>query len=1146
MQYRKKSERIKRMALQFIMGPPGSGKSHYLYEKVTKESLEHPEINYIVLVPEQFTMQTQKDLVLASPRRGIMNVDVLSFGRLAYRVFEETGGNQRTVLDDVGKSFVLRKIAGNLESELRVLGSNLKKTGYIGEVKSVISEFTQYDIQEETLEQMLQSTGESSNFYYKLQDIQKIYCGFQAYLQEKYITGEELLDVLCTVVGKSKLLKNSVIVLDGFTGFTPVQNKLFRELFRVCKKVAVTVTMDQRENPFSYKHPYQLFALSKQMVTSLVTIAKETRTEIEEPVYLYEKPVYRFRENEALGFLESHLFRYSKEQYGKKQESVQIFCAKNPREEVEFVAQKIRNLVRTKGYRYREIAVIASDLNAYGNQIEKQFGEYGIPVFMDYKRSILLNSFVEYVRSLLAMVEQNFSYESVFRYLRTGLTEFSGEEIDIVENYVIALGIRGYKKWQEKWIRRSKGMEETELERINEIRERFLGAIQDVTAVLKRRNKTVSDVTKALHTFLVQEELQKKVKEYELRFENDGELALEKEYAQVYRIVIELFDQFVELLGEEKISLKEYCELLDAGLEEAKVGVIPPSLDQVVSGDIERTRIKDVKTVFLLGVNDLYIPGKGKAGGLLSEHDREQFQKNGTALAPGAKEKAFIQKFYLYLLMSKPSEYLYLTYSKVSSDGKALRPAYLIQDLHRMYKELNIREAACDVRKKELTPESGFAYLIEKLQKKQEGLGTEWQELYTWYRKNPKWRQKIEQIIEANFYEKPKDALTRKTAERLYGTILENSVTRLEKFSACAYAHFLSYGLKLREREAYTFQAVDLGNVFHSAIEHFAKKLEFEGYTWTTLPEEKREQLIEESVEESIVDYGNTILYSSARNEYIITRLKRMMRRTVWALTKQLEKGDFVPEGYEISFGGASGLSTSNIVLDGYGHMRLRGKIDRVDICEEGDELYVKVIDYKTGVKAFDLGELYYGLQLQLILYLNTALELESRKHRGKTVIPAGIFYYQMKDPLVEKEKEEEKLEEKMLKELRLDGMVNAKAEVVQHLDRTCSGNSLVVPIGKNKDQSLSKTSKVATQEEFAVISEYAKHQMKRIGSRILSGETEVSPYELGEMTGCSYCPYKAICGFEEKIPGYEYRRLQKLKKEEVLAKMREEMTTWE
>ena len=633
------------MALQFIMGPPGSGKSHYLYEKVTKASLEHPETNYIVLVPEQFTMQTQKDLVMASPRKGIMNVDVLSFGRLAHRIFEETGGNQRKVLDDVGKSFVLRKIAGDCEAELRVLGSNLKKTGYIGEVKSVISEFTQYDIQEETLEQMIEEVKDSSNLYYKLQDIKTIYHGFREYLREKYITGEELLDVLCTVVGKSKILKDSVVVLDGFTGFTPVQNKLLRELFGVCKKVVITVTMEQKENPFSYKHPYQLFALSKQMVTSLITIAKETKTDVEEPIYLYDRPIYRFRENTALAFLEAHLFRYSKEQYEKEQDRIQVYCAKNPKEEVDFAAQKIRNLARTRGYRYREIAIIASDLNTYGNQIEKIFGEYQIPIFMDHKRSILLNSFVEYVRSLLAMVEQNFSYESVFRYLRTGLTGFSDEEIDIVENYVIALGIRGYKKWQEKWIRRARGMEETELERINDIKERFLIQVEDVTMVLTKRNKTVSEVTKALYDFLVKEELQKKVKEYEIRFGNDGELALEKEYGQVYRIVIELFDKFVELLGEEQIALKEYCELLDAGLEEAKVGVIPPSLDQVVAGDIERTRIKDIKAVFLLGANDMYIPGKENAGGILSEHDRELFQKGGVVLAPGAKEKAFIQKF---------------------------------------------------------------------------------------------------------------------------------------------------------------------------------------------------------------------------------------------------------------------------------------------------------------------------------------------------------------------------------------------------------------------------------------------------------------------------------------------------------------------
>lgn len=1127
------------MSLQFIMGPSGAGKSHYLYQKVTEESRKHPQKNYIVLVPEQFTMQTQKDLVMANPDRGIMNVDVLSFHRLAHRIFEETGGIRQKILDDVGKSFVLRKIAGEYEGELKILGSNLKKRGYIGELKSVISEFTQYDIREEQLAQMMEASGSTTSLYYKLQDIKTIYEGFERYLQDKYITGEELLEILCPLIAESKILKDSVVVLDGFTGLTPVQNKLMRELLAVCEKVLVTVTIDAKEDAFIYRHPYQLFALSKKMAVSLVEIARECQVEIEESLCLYDKPVYRFRGNEALGFLESHLFRHDKAKFTDEQDSIRIYSAKNPKEEIDFVAQKIRSLVRTEGYRYREIAVIAGDMNVYANHMEKVFAEYEIPVFIDYKRSILLNSFVEYVRSLLGMAEQKFSYASVFRYLRTGLTSFTKEEIDIVENYVIAFGIRGYGKWKEQWIRRMRGMEENELEVLNVFREKFVASVEELMAVLSRNRKTVADITKALHSFLLKEELQKRVKAYELQFEKDGKLALAKEYAQVYRIVIELFDKFVELLGDEKISLKEYCELLDAGLEEAKVGIIPPSLDQIVVGDITRTRITNVKAVFLLGVNDMFIPGKAQSGGLLSEFDREQFEKGGVTLSPGAKEKAYIQKFYLYLLMTKPVRKLYLSYSKVSSDGKALRPAYLISDLKKMYPRLSVRETERELTRREMTEKSGITYLAEGLQKKYSGMGKEWQQLYTWYQSNPRWRDKVARMIEASFYQKPNDPLTKKTAEKLYGTVLENSVSRLERFSACAYAHFLSYGLRLSEREEYQFRPVDMGIVFHSAIEKFSRRLEREGYTWTTLTEEQTDAFIEKSVEESIVDYGNTVLYSSARNEYMITRLKRMMRRTIWALTKQLEKGDFVPSGYEISFG-------NKMVLPEEGQMYLHGKIDRIDVCEDGQNLYVKVIDYKTGAKVFDLGELFYGLQLQLVLYMNAALDMESKRHRGKTVIPAGIFYYQIQDPLVGKEEDEEKLEQSILKELRLDGLVNAEEAAVKHLDSDISAHSLVVPVGQNKDGSLSKASKTVSREEFDMLSKYALRQMKKIGTRILEGETEIAPYELGNQTGCDYCPYQGVCGFEEKIPGFEYRRLAKLKKEEVLRKMREEEASWE
>ena len=571
------------MSLQFIFGNSGSGKSHYLYQQIVEESIRHPEKNYLVLVPEQFTMQTQKDLCMAHPRGGIMNIDVLSFGRLAHRVFEETGKERQPILDDEGKNLVLRKIAGNYEDELTVLKGNLKKQGYISEVKSVISEFTQYGIDFEQLDSFMEGLNSESYLYYKLKDIRKVYEGFEDYLRDKYITKEELLDVLSQNVAEAKMLKDSVIAMDGFTGFTPVQNRLIGELLKVCDKIMLTVEIDRREDPFVYKHPYQLFALSKQMVTSLTEVAQEVKVEIDEPVWLCKNPPYRFKENPEMAFLEEELFRYSRRKYsGEKMQSISLHEVHTPQEEAQYVAEEIRRLVREEGYRYREIAVIASDLNTYADSLEKACERYEIPVFMDHKKSILLNSFVEYLRSLLVMVEQNYTYESVFRYLRTGLCGFTRDEVDRLENYCLALDLKGFKKWDQVWVRKTPMTKKEELEELNQLRVRFVEKLTPLHTVLKKRRKTVKEITLAVYEYLVQEKIQEQLAELEQKFQEEGELALAKEYAQIYRIVLELFDKFVELLGEEEIPLKEYCELLDAGLEEAKVGVIPPSLDQVV------------------------------------------------------------------------------------------------------------------------------------------------------------------------------------------------------------------------------------------------------------------------------------------------------------------------------------------------------------------------------------------------------------------------------------------------------------------------------------------------------------------------------------------------------------------------------------
>ena len=1114
------------MSLQFIMGPSGSGKSHYLYEYVTTESLKYPDKRYIVLVPEQFTMQTQSDLVAASPRGGILNVEVLSFQRLAQRVFEEVGETRRVILGEVGKNFVIRKVAGDRAKDLTVMGNHLKKIGYISEVKSMISEFTQYDIGPDFLEEMIQKTEENLNLHYKLKDVKIIYEGFRECLQEKYITGEETLDVLSLLVKKSKIMKDSTVVLDGFTGFTPVQEKLLRQLLQVCKEVVLTVSMDKRENPFVYQSPYQLFALSKQTVTDLVKIAGECGVQVKEPMWLSQEPVYRFQNNAPLGFLESHLFRYSGKTYNQEQDSLQIWRAANLKDEIDFVAQKIRYLVRTKNYRYRDIAVLTNGMESYVNLAKQVFEKYKIPVFMDYKRSILLNSCVEYIRSLISMAEQDFTYESVFRYLRTGLTDLERDEIDILENYVIALGVKGYTHWQEPWIRRSRNMQEPELAKINEIREKFVQSIREVTGVLKARQKTVLDVTKALHAFLLKEGLQEKIQEYQLRFEAEGQLELEKEYAQVYRVVIELFDQFVELLGDERISLEEYSALLDAGLEEAKIGIIPPSIDQVVVGDVERSRIKDIKVVFLVGANDIYIPGPFQSSGLLSELERGILTENGARLAPSVKEKTFIQKFYLYLILTKPMNQVFLTFSKTSADGKALRPSYLVSELQKLFPKLQVKDTPVSAKDKELTIENGIDCLVKGLQNKASGLPKEWQELYSWYKKDETWGQKMELLVDAAFYRKPDSVLTQETAKELYGEILENSVTRLEKFSRCAYSHFLAYGLRLKEREEYQFQALDLGNLFHSAMEKFSNKLEQAGYTWVNLPEETKSIFVDESVEECIVDYQNAILYSSARNEYIIQRLKRMLARTVWALRKQLEQGDFVPCGYEISFGEECDLGR-------LGHMNLRGKIDRIDVCEIEDKVYVKVVDYKTGKQVFDLGELCHGLQMQLVVYMNAAVEMEQNRNPKKQVVPAGLFYYKMQDPIVEKG-------DSILKTLCPDGVLQGKEEVLRHFDRHFEKSSDVIPVSKTK------TGKLLSEEDFRIISEYAKNKVRKIGEEILEGKAAVAPYKMEEQEGCRYCPYHTVCGFEEKIPGYEYRELEKLDRDKALEKMRKEVERWQ
>lgn len=1131
------------MSLQLILGGSGSGKSHWLYTSLIQEAVDHPEKKFIVIVPEQFTMQTQRELASLHPAGGILNIDILSFQRLAFRVFEETGTPQKTVLTETGKNLLLRRVASEKAGELRILDSKLDRPGYISEMKSILSELTQYEITEEELGDMIDLSAGKPQLQYKLEDIRTLCHGFSDALQERFTTAEELLDLFCRAAENSRMLRESSLAFDGFTGFTPVQQNAMRTLLALCPRIQVALTLEEGESIGGAYQEHELFYLSKKTIRSLLDLARETGTEVLEPTVL-RGGSGRFLPESGLCFLERHLFRYGKRVVYQNEGDcgISLHVCGNPMEEVRFAAREINRLIKEGGFRCREIAVIAGDLSVYGNYVRKVFAEYEIPHFVDQTVQVLMNPGLEFIRGALGLAEERFSYESVFRYLRTGFSGLEPEEIDRLENYVLALGIRGRARWQEEWTRETVLMAPGEAAVCEGYRRRVMERLQEYLAVFDRSRAPLKDYAGALYDLLSACEIQQQLKDQEVRFRSEGLMEKAHEYAQIYAVIIRLLDEAVELLGETEVGRREFADILEAGFSEARVGLIPPGIDEVHVGDMERTRLNHIRALFFLGLNDGWVPAKEKRGGIVSEMEREFLQEAGMELAPTARTRAYIQRFYLYLAMTKPSERLYLSWCQSGSDGAAMRPSYLVAMARRMFPGLKITDES-----KETAPErlitslrTGLPWLAAGLRRLREN-GAEADcrqvgELLWIYRQDPAYRSAAARLEEAAFLVFGDSRLKRKTARELYGEVLENSVTRLEQFASCAFAHFASYGLQLREREEYRVRPADIGTLFHRTLELYSRKLEDSPYNWFTVPDKTREELTEQSVREAAQDYGSQVFFDSERNRYALERALRIMKRSVWALQEQIRAGRFIPGNFEVSFQAAEDLGAVTIALGETETMRLRGRIDRVDLCEEEDKVYVKVIDYKSGNTSFDLAALYYGLQLQLVVYLNAAMEMEQRIHPDREIIPAGILYYRTQDPLVEGSHGQtpEEIRRAILKKLRPNGLVNSDPAVLDRLDAGLEKTSEVIPVGRKADGSLTAASSVADRAQFERLSAFVQEKLRELGQEILDGTIGAQPYRRGQEKACTYCVFAGVCGFDARLPGSSYRQVEELSKQEV------------
>ena len=1129
------------MSLRFVFGPSGAGKSTWIRKKLMEAAAKNPEGRFYLVVPDQYTLSTQKEMVLSSPTGGILNIDVLSFGRLSHRVLEETGGLNIPVLDDTGKNLVLRLVAEDLEKDLPLLGPRLKRPGYIHEVKSAISEFMQYGISVADLDHIIEAAGGSGALQAKLKELQILYGGFQDYIRDHYITTEETLDVVAAKIPESEKCRGAEFVFDGFTGFTPIQIRVIEKLLMTASRVTFSLILDGETNPYAVEGDQKLFALSQKTVKQLQTCAEHLGVSEEEAVYLTKPPVWRFEHSPELAFLEKNLFRYNRNTYDGEVESIRLTRAADLRQEVRHTARTIRKLLREEGYEYRDMAVVCGDLEAYAPHIRSEFSKLQIPFFLDRRGAIGLNPFVEFIKSALQVMLRDFSVDSVSAYLRSGMTGLPVEDADLLEQYLIRMGIQGKKKWSHEFtkapgeMKKAPGEEGTAyLLRINEARKTIFESL----APLEDLGETASSACTALMAFIERAGIEDKLSAMEDKFAESGDAARQKEYHQIYGYIVDMVGRIGELLGEEVLSLQEFSDLLDAGFTEMKVGVLPGGIDRLLVGDMERSRLNNVKVLFFLGINDGNIPGKGGNGGIISDPDREYLAKtvgDKYEFAPSPRQKMFIQRLYLYMNLTKPSEKLYLSFSRMSGDGDALRPAYLVESLRRLFPKLKVEDPLeiSEYHRMESIPD-GRLFLADELRRVSSGESAAADQVFSesgalsaalslYEQYDPEMENLLLNSAFARYRDLPLEA---KVALALYGEHLKGSVSRLEKFAECPYAHFLSYGLRLREKQDRFFESRDMGSILHEILQKFSKDMSEAGYTLVNFPEEKGNAHLKEIVEAVVIGYGEGILYDSKRNTGLIRRIERIAKRTLDVLQYQLLQGDMIPAEFE------------KVYVHAGEQVPLKGIIDRLD--KTGDGSFVKILDYKSGDRKFNMEKFYNGIDIQLMAYLSAALAENPKAH------PAGVLYYHLDDPMVEANEKttDEQVTTALRKALRMHGVVSSDDAVRAHVDKAEDGEYKAISLNLTKEgKSRGSNVLLMGEEDMKKLSRYADKLIEEESKKVLEGVISVSPYKTDKEDACTYCPFKTVCGYDEKIPGYCHRELHTESGEKLLERIRKEVS---
>ena len=1111
------------MSLRIIYGKAGSGKSNFIFEEINKKIKSGEKNKIYIITPEQFSFTAEKKLM--ENKKSIINAEVITFNRMAYRVMNEIGGNIHSQLSKCGKAMLIYSILQNEKKSFNLLN---KSDENIDVALRSISEFKKNEITVQDLKNELDNINDKY-LKIKVQDMILIYEKFNLKIENKYIDETDLLSKLALNIDKVDLFKNSIIYIDEFVGYTKQELEIIKKLLSISKEITITFCLNNLE--LNSNPDIDIFYPNKITLNKILKLLnKDEKIKI-----INLNKLYRFKNNELI-YLENYLYNTKIKKYENEIKNINLFLAKNQYSEIEYVAKNIMNLVKKEKYKFNEIAIITKNVNTYSSLFKAIFSKYEIPVFIDEKKDLNQNILIRYILSILEIIIKNYSYESVFNYLKINFLEFDQEDIFKLENYCIKYGIKN-NKFKKDFIYGITEKNKKEINYLNELRKKIINPIINLENKINKK-QNVENIIKEFYLFLINEKIENKLNEKIKKLEKEKNFELAKEYKLSYEIIINIFDEIVNIFNNEKITLDNFYKIFKIGLKNSNLGKIPGTQDGVTVGDTERSRTHKVKAIFIIGLNDGVFPTINKDEGYFNDTDRNILKEQGIELAKGTIENLYDDNFNIYKAFTTAEEKLFLSYSSSDTEGKSLRPSTLILKIKKIF--INLKEKS-DILEKDnyfINEKELYENLIFNINNFNEKNNLNNLFLfYKYFKENKNYKKILKNNLEYIKYLKMPEKIKKENIQKLYGNKLNTSVSKLETFKSCPYEYFLQYSLKLKEKEELKIKNLDTGSFMHEVINSFFEELNKQKINVKNIEEKNIEKIINKIIDEKLQNSKNYIFVATEKYKLLVKRLKRIILKALKYIIISLKSSDFEIIGTEVAFDEKNGkYKPIKIDLEDGKTIEIVGKIDRIDIAEDGNNKYIRIIDYKSSVKDIDFTSIYGGIQLQLITYLDAMCKIED-------FIPAGILYFSLLEQMINSSKKltEEEIEEKIKNNFKMKGLILADVKVAKMQDNNLmpSTSSKIIPAYMDKNGNLSpKKSNIATKEEFEKLQKYVNNTIKEIAKEILNGNIQLKPYYKNKKTPCEYCIYKNMCGFNSEIFKTEYRFINKKSKEEVLNKI--------